>query len=110
MNRYNYSNLSKEAIQKLVQRNVDPGNEIRVVVEEIIGHVRNNGDKALFDYAARFDKVALKKLTVEKDELLELASSILPEQKQALDTAYANIYKFHETQLKAEDKVETMPV
>ncbi len=109
MKTYNYSDLSKETIQKLVQRNVDPADEIRTVVEEIIVNVRNNGDKALFDYAAKFDKVDLKKLTVEKDELAELAASILPEQKQALQTAYNNILKFHQTQLKTEDKVETMP-
>jgi histidinol dehydrogenase len=109
MRTYNYSDLSKEAIQKLVQRNVDPADEIRAVVEEIIVNVRNNGDKALFDYAAQFDKVDLQKLTVEKDELAQLAASILPEQKQALQTAYNNILKFHQTQLKTEAKVETMP-
>lgn len=109
MKTYNYSDLSKEDIQKLVQRNVDPAEEIRAVVDDIIVNVRNNGDKALFDYAARFDKVELKKLTVGKDELAELAASLLPEQKQALNTAYNNIRKFHETQLHTEDKVETMP-
>jgi len=109
MRTYNYSDLSKEAIQKLVQRNVDPVDEIRAVVEEIIANVRNNSDKALFDYAAQFDKVDLQKLAVEKDELAELTASILPEQKQALQTAYDNILKFHQTQLKTEDKVETMP-
>jgi histidinol dehydrogenase len=106
---YNYSDLSKTDIQKLVQRNVDPAEEIRAVVEDIIANVRNHGDQALFDYAARFDKVELKKLTVERDELEELAASLLPEQKKALDTAYQNIYKFHKTQLHTEDKVETMP-
>jgi histidinol dehydrogenase len=109
MRTYNYSDLSKEAIQKLVQRNVDPADEIRAVVEGIIANVRNNGDKALFDYAAQFDKVELNKIAVEKDELNELASTISPKQKQALDIAYNNIYKFHSTQLRTEDKVETMP-
>ncbi|HTD99787.1 MAG TPA: histidinol dehydrogenase [Mucilaginibacter sp.] len=109
MKRYNYSDLSKEAIQKLVQRNVDPADEIRAVVEDIIANVRNNGDKALFDYAAQFDKVELNKLAVGKDELDALASTISSEQKQALDIAYNNIYKFHEAQLKNEDMIETMP-
>ncbi|MGZ3750929.1 MAG: histidinol dehydrogenase [Mucilaginibacter sp.] len=109
MKTYNYSDLSKEDIQKLVQRNVDPADEIRSVVEEIIGNVRNNGDRALFDYAAKFDKVDLKSLFADKNELAELAATLLPEQKQALDTAYHNIFKFHETQLHTEAKVETMP-
>jgi histidinol dehydrogenase len=108
MKTYSYSDLSKEDIQKLVQRNIDPGDEIRAVVEDIITNVRNHGDRALFDYAAKFDKVELKSLSVGKDEIAELAASLLPEQKQALNTAYNNIHKFHETQLHTEAKVETM--
>ena len=59
MKTYNYSNLSKEAINKLVQRNVDPANEIRAIVEEVLATVQQNGDRALFDYANKFDKVVL---------------------------------------------------
>ncbi len=109
MKTYNYSDLSKTDIQKLVQRNADPAEEIRAVVEGVIENVRTHGDKALFEYAAKFDKVELQSLVIGKDELAELASTILPEQKQALQTAYDNIYKFHKTQLKSEEKVETMP-
>ena len=109
MKRYTYSDLSKTDIQKLVQRNADPADEIRGVVEDVIENVRTNGDNALFEYAAKFDKVDLKSLAIGKDELIELASTLLPEQKQALQTAYDNIHKFHKTQLKTEDKVETIP-
>ena len=52
MKTYNYSDLSKKDIQKLVQRNVDPGDGIRAAVEDIIASVRANGDSALLDYAA----------------------------------------------------------
>lgn len=109
MKTYNYSDLSKDEINKLVQRNVDPANEIRTIVEEVLATVQQNGDSALFDYANKFDKVILDKLYLDKAELTEIASTVLPEQKAALDIAYNNIYKFHQTQLKAEDKVETMP-
>jgi histidinol dehydrogenase len=106
---YNYSDLNKQDISKLVQRNVDPANEIREVVENIIENVKQHGDKALFDYAAKFDKVELTQLYIDKTGLEILAAGVLPEQKAALDTAYNNIYKFHAAQLKTEDKVETMP-
>jgi histidinol dehydrogenase len=109
MKQYNYSDLTKEQIQKLVQRNVDPANEIRAIVEDVIAHVQQNGDSALFDYALKFDKVELDKLDLDKDELIEIASAVTTEQKVALEVAYNNIYKFHQTQLKTEDKVETMP-
>ncbi|MGZ3754210.1 MAG: histidinol dehydrogenase [Mucilaginibacter sp.] len=106
---YNYSDLAKTDIQKLVQRNVDPANEIRAIVEEVINNVQQYGDAALIDYALKFDKVALNKLYLDKAELTAIAETVLPEQKAALETAYQNIYKFHKAQLKAEDKVETMP-
>ena len=106
---FNYSELSKSEIQKLVQRNVDPANEIRSVVEEVIANVLHHGDSALLDYALKFDKVTLPKLFLDKDELKEIASAILPEQQAALQVAYNNIYKFHEAQVKTEDKIETMP-
>jgi len=109
MKTYNFSDLSEAQIQQLIQRNVDAANEIRSTVEEIIQQVRSHGDRALFDYAHRFDKVQLQKLYIGKEELTEIASALMPEQKKALETAYHNIYKFHQTQLKAEDKVETMP-
>ncbi|MBV8388235.1 MAG: histidinol dehydrogenase [Mucilaginibacter sp.] len=108
MKTYNYSDLSKQEIQKLVQRNVDPADEIRNVVEDIISNVRAHGDNALLEYAAKFDKVELKSLSIGKEEIEVLASTLSPEQKNALDTAYNNIRKFHETQLYTESKVETM--
>lgn len=109
MKTYNYSDLSAADIQKLVQRNVDPANEIRAVVEDVISNVQAHGDAALLDYAKKFDKVILDKLYLDKAELEELAQALSPDQKEALQTAYNNIYKFHQTQLKTEDKVETMP-
>ena len=110
MKRYNYSDLSKTEIQKLVQRNVDPANEIRAVVEEVIANVKEHGDRALLDYALKFDKVELDKHYLDKDELTVIAFSVLPEQKTALEIAYNNIYKFHQAQLKAEDGIRDIGV
>jgi len=109
MKNYNYSDLSKADIAKLVQRNVDPANEIRATVEEILINVQQHGDSALLDYACKFDKVELNKLYLDKAELQEIASAVTPEQQAALKTAYDNIYKFHQSQVKTEDKTETMP-
>jgi len=109
MKTYNYSDLSPDEINTLVQRNVDPANEVRDIVEEILAKVKLHGDTALYDYALRFERVLLDKLYLTKSELAELSSGVSAEQKAALDTAYKNIYAFHQTQLKTEDKVETMP-
>jgi len=109
MKTYNYSDLNKDEISKLVQRNVDPADEIRGIVEEILAKVKLHGDKALYDYALKFEHIVLDKLYLTQNELTEIANGVSPEQKTALDTAYKNIYTFHQTQLKTEDKVETMP-
>lgn len=109
MNTYNYSNLTKDDIRRLVQRNVDPAHEIRGVVEDIITNVRIHGDSALLDYAAKFDRVELKRLSIEKDELAVTAYSLGSKEKQALDLAYDNIRKFHQMQVHSEAKIETMP-
>jgi len=109
MKTYNYLDLSKQDIQKLMQRNVDPANHIREAVEEILARVHLHGDDALYDYAVKFEKVVLDKLFLTKSELTELAAGVSAEQKAALDTAYKNIYTFHQSQLKTEDRVETMP-
>jgi len=74
MKRYKYSDLTASDIQKLVQRNVDPANEVRTIVEEVIAEVRENGDSALISYASKFDKVELDKLYLDKDELTATAA------------------------------------
>jgi histidinol dehydrogenase len=109
MRTFNYTDLTAEDIKTLVQRNVDPANEIRSIVEDIIEKVKAHGDSALLDYALKFDKVELEKLYLDKDELTAIASTVSDEQKAALKIAYNNILKFHQAQLKTEDKIQTMP-
>ncbi len=107
MKQYNYKDLSKTDIQNLVARNVDSNNQIRESVETIISDVKADGDKALISYALKFDGVALDSLFIEKKEINRLASQISEKTKAAINIAYNNIKKFHETQISKEKKVET---
>lgn len=106
---YTYKQLSPADIENLIERNTDPANEIQQVVSGIIEDVRSNGDDALRQYAATFDKVSLDKLYLEKDEIEALAGTIGREQQRALEIAFANIHRFHATQVRKERSVETMP-
>jgi len=106
---YNYKELSSSEINQLVSRNADESNTIGERVESIISEVRAKGDAALLSFAEAFDKVKLESLFLGKEQIEKIASTIADKQKQAIETAYQNIYKFHQTQLKQEDKVETMP-
>lgn len=106
---YQYQNLSAAEIEKLISRNADSDNEVRKSVEAIIEKVKSQGDKALKDLSVQFDNVAIENLFVGKDIIEKLAATIGEKEKQALKTAYANIYAFHAPQLKTEEKIETMP-
>lgn len=104
---YNYKDLSKADIEKLILRNADSGNEIREKVEQIIANVKDDGDVALKSFALKFDQVELNTLFIEKAKIDELADLIPEEVKEAINIAYQNIKKFHETQISKEEKVET---
>jgi len=106
---YRYTDLSKLDIDDLCLRQLSDDNSIAGSVKEIIARVKEEGDRALFDYANAFDKVTLDQLFIEKAEIEEIAATIPPEAKNAIDTAYANIKKFHAAQLYKEAMVETMP-
>lgn len=106
---YNYKELDAVEIRDLVSRNADESNVIGERVESIISEVRIKGDEALLSFAEAFDKVKLESLFLNKEQIEIIASTIAEEQRLAIETAYQNIFKFHQSQLKQEDKVETMP-
>ncbi|MFZ4262179.1 histidinol dehydrogenase [Sphingobacterium sp. HJSM2_6] len=106
---YSYQTLSAEEIQQLVSRNTDPNHAIQDTVHQIIQEVQTNGDAALLNYAKQFDKVNLDRLFLDKEEIEALSMSISRDQMRALEIAFQNIYKFHQTQLRKERTVETMP-
>ncbi|MEJ5054590.1 histidinol dehydrogenase [Sphingobacterium sp. MYb382] len=106
---YSYTQLSEADIQRLTTRNNDESNQVQDAVESIISRVRQDGDEALIQLAAQFDKVELPKLFLDKDEIEALALDIPRDQQRALEIAFQNIHRFHSTQLKRERTVETMP-
>ena len=106
---YNFKDLSKEKLNSLCSRSISDDNLVKLRTEEIIDNVKNNGDQALLSYAKQFDNIELSSLFIGKKELAELAEQIPAEVKTAIDTAYQNIYTFHASQLKPEEKIETMP-
>jgi histidinol dehydrogenase len=106
---YNYKDLNKQKIEELCSRQAEDDNLIISKVKDIISSVKSDGDNALHSYASQFDKVQLNQLFIDKTAIEKLAKEIPITVKNAIDVAYQNIYKFHQTQLKTEDKVETMP-
>lgn len=74
--------------------------DVEKIVADIIENVRNNGDKALFEYCERFDKAKLTDLRVSEKEIDEAFSEVDEKFIGILKKAAANIRKFHEKQIR----------
>lgn len=76
-------------------------------VKNILNRVKTSGDYALKEFALRYEKVTLESLEVTGKEIEEASASVSPELKKAIETAAANIEKFHASQRREFQKVET---
>ena len=74
--------------------------DVSGIVSEIIATVREKGDAALIDYAARFDKAELTSVEVSQAELDEAMELVEPEFIEILKEAAENIRSFHAHQVK----------
>ena len=72
--------------------------DVSAIVSEILENVRANGDKALYEYCEKFDKVKLDSLKVSKQEIDEAVASVEPEFLEILKKASENIREFHAKQ------------
>ena len=77
-----------------------PTVNVEATVAEIIKNVRELGDKALFEYCEKFDKARLDSLIVTESEIDEAMSLVEPEFLDILSRAAANIFKYHEKQVR----------
>lgn len=71
---------------------------VQDVVADIIYDVRKNGDKALYEYSRKFDKVELSCLEVTKEEIDAAFASVDPALIEIIREAKENIRAFHENQ------------
>ena len=93
---YNYGQVPNEEI--FARENIAAN--VEGVVTEIISTVATLGDKALYAYAAKFDKVNLTALEVTQAEIDEAFASVEPEFLDILREAAANIRAYHEKQVR----------
>lgn len=98
----------KEQWNEILKRPALETEKLFESVRTIIDKVREEGDKALFEYGAVFDKVALNSLIVTEAELKEAGTKVGIELKSAMYIAKRNIEIFHTAQRFEGKKVETM--
>src|ERR1700752_58427 len=90
-----------ELIERLAGRSVALDAALMSVVGAICDDVRVRGDEALIEYTARFDKVELKSLRIDKDELQRCAAGVDAPLRRALGEAIDNVRQFHQRQVEA---------
>ena len=78
-------------------------------VRVILDRVKSEGDRAVLDYEAQFDKVRLDSLAVTEEEMLEAEGLIGEDLKAAIRLAKQNIETFHAAQRFEGKRVETQP-
>ena len=100
---------SKEKWAEILRRPALNTESLFDTVRGIIDRVRTEGDKAVIEYEATFDKAELTSLAVTNEELEEGVALVSEELKAAISLAKQNIERFHAAQKFVGKKVETMP-
>jgi histidinol dehydrogenase len=80
--------------------------EAEVIVRPILEAVRKRGDKALLEYARRFDGFTRKSVRVPEGQLRAAADGLTPEFRGAVETAAANIRAYARRQMPHEWHLE----
>ena len=91
-----YASPGKEKIFARVENKID----VEKIVSEIIFNVRKFGDKALYEYGEKFDKVKLDSLKVTKEEIDYALSVVDKDFLQVVKDAAKNIQEFHSKQVR----------
>ncbi len=97
LNKENTNNL----LENLLKRSPTSYDSYEKDVKAIIDNVKENGDKALFDYTLRFDKASINQdnIIVTKEELEEAYNEVDEKLIKVIRKALVNIKSFHEKQL-----------
>ena len=92
----------KEITSLLLKRSPSQYTEYENTVNEILKNVRENADKALFEYTAKFDGYELtpENIIVTKEEIAKAYEELDDEYIEVIKKAAANIREFHEKQLR----------
>lgn len=88
-------------LENLLKRSPNNYTEYESSVNEIINNVRENRDKAIFDYTKKFDKADIdaSNIRVTKEEIQEAYDKVDEKLLAVIKKSLVNIKKYHEKQL-----------
>ncbi len=92
----------KNILNDLLKRSPNNYGQYEATVNEILANVRNNGDRAVFEYTRKFDHFDLNEnnIKVTKEEIQEAYTKLDPELIEVIRKSAENIRAFHSKQLR----------
>lgn len=93
-------NIENAAKEDILTRDIKLESGVETIVADIIKNVKENGDKALKEYALKFDGAAIKNLRVTQAEIDAAYESEDKALIETLEIAKNNIENFHRNQLR----------
>jgi histidinol dehydrogenase len=102
-------NPDAEMLKLLLQRPVVNNTADESAVAIILEDVKSNGDAAVRSYTEKFDGCVLQNNLITEQEIFNAYQLVSPELKEAIETAKANIERFHQAQHVGSSAIETMP-
>lgn len=104
-----YNNPSRDTWPQLCERPQLQLEFLESSVKNILARVKKSGDFALREFTKQYDQVEITNIQVTEQEIQSAVGSLDPTLKKAIETAATNIEKFHKTQLREVEVIETMP-
>jgi len=110
MNRLDWNALDDAARRAALARPAQSRAEtLRNGVEQIVARVREDGDQALRELSARYDRCTLDAIEVSTQEIEEAEAHLAPALKAAIDEAAARIEAFHRVAAPQPVALDTAP-
>ena len=93
----------------LLARPTIDATQLLAQVQAILEEVKINGDKALKRFTLELDKVDIKQLQLNAEQIASAENELTPSLKTAIQLAKVNIEVFHKSQIQQVERIETMP-
>ena len=93
----------------LLARPTIDATQLLAQVQAILDEVKINGDKALRRFTLELDKVDIKQLQLNAEQIASAENELTPSLKTAIQLAKVNIEVFHKSQIQQVERIETMP-
>lgn len=92
----------REELDRLLAWETVSNGSVNDIVTEVVNNVRANGDAALLEYTAKFDRLTLNsgsELEISKERLHEALKRIPADQRDALQLSADRVRAYHEKQI-----------